>query len=58
MFLVWLAIAILIGVCESVHDSWDAYKHPYQQPDCFKPKPWEQEYLDKCEAERRMGLRK
>ena len=47
MFLVWLAIAILIGVGEKAYLSWDAYKHPYQQPDCFKPKPWEQEWLDK-----------
>ena len=38
MFLIWLVIAILIGVGESVHDSWDAYKHPYQPPDCFKKK--------------------
>ena len=42
MFLIWLAIAIIIGVGENIHDSWDAYKHPYQQPECFKLKPWQQ----------------
>ena len=47
MFLIWLAIAILIGVGENIHDTYDAYKHPYQQPDCLKPKPWEQEWLDR-----------
>lgn len=47
MFLFWLLLALAIGTLENLKDSYDAYKHPYQTPDCFKPKPWEQEYINK-----------
>lgn len=47
MFLFWIFVATAIGVAENVKDSYDAYKHPYKRPDCFKPKPWEQEWIDK-----------
>lgn len=44
-----LAILVFIGcgIFESAKDSYDAYKHPYQTPDCFKPKPWQQDWIDK-----------
>ena len=38
MFLIWLAIAIIIGIGENIHDTYHAYKHPYKTPDCFKKK--------------------
>ena len=38
MLLLWIAIAIIINIGENIHDGWDAYKHPYQPPDCFKKK--------------------
>lgn len=47
MFLFWLFVAIAIGVIENVSDSYQAYKHPYQTPDCFKPKHWQEDWLNK-----------
>ncbi|MBQ3161610.1 MAG: hypothetical protein IJC04_05730 [Oscillospiraceae bacterium] len=47
MFLFWLFVAIAIGVIENISDSYQAYKHPYQTPDCFKPKPWQEDWLNK-----------
>lgn len=35
------------GLLSDAKDSYDAYKHPYQTPDCFKPKPWQQDWIDK-----------
>lgn len=32
MFLLWLGLAIGIGVCEEIHDTLDSIWHPYQQP--------------------------
>lgn len=32
MFLFWLALAIFIGVCENIKDSYDAYKY-HQTPE-------------------------
>ncbi len=36
MFLIWLFITIAIGVGEQIKLSWDAYKHPYKPPECFR----------------------
>lgn len=36
MFLFWLFVAIAFGIAEEIHDSVDAYLHPYELPDCFK----------------------
>lgn len=52
MFLFWLLIALAIGVGENLKDSYDAYKYNqsggfYARHPAFKPKPWEQEYLDR-----------
>ena len=38
MFLFWLFVALACGLAEEIHDSVDAYLHPYELPDCFKPK--------------------
>ena len=38
MFLIWLFIFIAICAAENISDSWQAYKHPYETPDCFKRK--------------------
>ncbi len=52
MFIFWLAVALLIGVSENIKDSYEAYKYnatggfDARHP-CFKPKPWEQEYIDR-----------
>lgn len=44
-----LGIVALLGcaLLSDAKDSYDAYKHPYQAPDCFKPKPWQQDWIDK-----------
>ena len=42
MFLFWIFVAIAFGIAEEIHLEWDAHKNPYQSPECFKPKPWEQ----------------
>ena len=47
MFLFWLIVAIVIGVIENISDSYQAYKNPYQTPDCFKPKPWQEDWKNK-----------
>lgn len=38
MFLFWLFVAIAYGICEEIGLSIDAKLHPYELPDCFKPK--------------------
>ena len=47
MLLFWIVIAIIIGVGESISDSYSARKNPYQTPDCFKPKPWQEDWINK-----------
>ena len=53
MFLLWLGIFIICCLAEEAKDSYDAYKYNkdggfYAKYPCFKPKPWEQEWIDKC----------
>lgn len=38
MFLFWLFIALAYGICEEIGLRIDAKMHPYELPDCFKPK--------------------
>lgn len=38
MFLFWLFVAIAYGIAEEIGLSIDAKLHPYELPDCFKPK--------------------
>lgn len=47
MFLFWIFVVIAICAYEALKDSYDAHKHPHQTPDCFKPKPWQQDWIDK-----------
>ena len=53
MFLLFLGIFIICCPAEEAKDSYDAYKYNkdggfYAKYPCFKPKPWEQEWIDKC----------
>ena len=53
MFLLWLGIFIICCLAEEAKDSYNAYKYNkdggfYAKYPCFKPKPWEQEWIDKC----------
>ena len=55
MFLLWLGIFIICCLAEEAKDSYDAYKYNkdggfYAKYPCFKPKPWEQEWIDKCNS--------
>mgnify|MGYP003294160742 CR=1 FL=1 len=47
MFLFWLFLALAIGAAENISDSCNAYKNPYVTPDCFKPKPWQQDWVNR-----------
>ena len=52
MFLLWLGIFIICCLAEEAKDSYDAYKYHkkggfYAEHPCFKPKPWNQEWIDK-----------
>ena len=52
MFLFWLLLALAIGVGEQIKLEYDAYKYNksggfYARHPCFKPSPWEQEYIDR-----------
>lgn len=40
MFLFWLFVAIAFGIAEEIGIRIDAYLHPYELPDCFKPKDY------------------
>lgn len=40
MFLFWLFIAIAFGIAEEIGLRIDAKLHPYELPDCFKPKDY------------------
>ena len=53
MFLIFLGIFVICCLAEEAKDSYDAYKYKksggfYAKYPCFKPKPWEQEWIDKC----------
>ena len=40
MFLFWLFVAIAFGIAEEIGIRIDAHLHPYELPDCFKPKDY------------------
>ena len=40
MFLFWLFVAIAFGIAEEIEIRIDAKMHPYELPDCFKPKDY------------------
>ena len=53
MFLLFFLIFIICCLAEEAKDSYNAYKYKknggfYAEYPCFKPKPWEQEWIDKC----------
>ena len=53
MFLLFFLIFGICCLAEEIKDSYDAYKYHqkggfYAEHPCFKPKPWEQEWIDKC----------
>ena len=53
MFLLFFLIFIICCLAEEAKDSYNAYKYKknggfYAENPCFKPKPWEQEWIDKC----------
>ena len=52
MFLFWIFVVIAICACDAIKDSYDAHKYNstggfYARHPAFKPKPWEQEWIDK-----------
>ena len=52
MFLLFFLIFGICCIAEEISDSYKAYKYHkkggfYAEYPCFKPKPWEQEWIDK-----------
>ena len=52
MFLLFFLIFGICCIAEEISDSYKAYKYHkkggfYAENPCFKPKPWEQEWIDK-----------
>ena len=53
MFLLFFLIFGICCLAEEISDSYKAYKYHqkgdfYAENPCFRPKPWEQEWIDKC----------
>lgn len=53
MFLLFFLIFGICCIAEEISDSYKAYKYHqkggfYAENPCFKPKPWVQEWIDKC----------
>lgn len=62
MFLLWLGIFAMCCIAEEISDNIKANKYKkngglYTEYPCFKPKPWVQEWIDKCEEEERRRTR-
>ena len=52
MFLLFFLIFGICCIAEEISDSYKAYKYHkkggfYAEHPCFRPKPWEQEWIDK-----------